>query len=274
MLLKNKSRIVALFPASLTVSLTVLLAATSIGISSAFASATITWTAGDAKGSSCASIQSDPDLNPGPGQQAWLFTLSQPSGDGPYELTTTFSPAWQTPDNAITGFFPVGGDGSVHFIVNSIEGAQLISASASGGQTGQSVLTIAHCEVHPALPLVVLKTAQTSLRRTYSVNAAQAGFTDSNWQVSGAVTIANNNAIPVTVTGLTDEISPDGIAITLNCPSAIAPLGTVSCQYGPISLLDGSVRTTTTTVTAAAPVPAGLPGKANIDFSQATITGE
>jgi hypothetical protein len=101
---------------------------------------TITWSGhnGTTSDGLCSDVSSDPSIT----GQNWLFILTSPDGVGPYTLTASFSPA-TTPDPAVvTGT----GTGSIHFTVNTAIGAQLLSASATGG-TSNSVLTVSHCTV-------------------------------------------------------------------------------------------------------------------------------
>jgi hypothetical protein len=111
--------------------------------SSSVTGITVNW---DGKGvndnGTCESFVSDPDLNPGPGQQGWLFILTSPASGATYQLTTSFTPSFQTPANPI-GPFTTGG--SIHFVVYTLAGATLNSASATGG-TANSNLTVSHCE--------------------------------------------------------------------------------------------------------------------------------
>ena len=124
-----------------------LLAALTFGAVMAFASGsdvgtTVNWDKnGTNADGSCKTFLDDSDLNPAPGQQGWLFILTQPASGATYQLTTSFTPSFQTPSNPIDPFTT---GGSIHFVVYTTAGATLNSASATGG-TANSNLTVSHC---------------------------------------------------------------------------------------------------------------------------------
>jgi len=121
-------------------------------------------------------------------------------------------------------------------------------------------------------PLTITKTANTSFTRTYAwtidktadntnllladgedftVNygvTANATPTDSNWAVSGNITIANPVGNPtVTVNSVTDNLSVDGAA-TVSCPASTIAAGTsLVCTYSK-SLGAATNQTNTATV--------------------------
>jgi hypothetical protein len=134
----------------------------SVGVSSADPiPATTTWTGNGAAGGVCNTVGLFDDLDPPAGQQGWLFILTKPWNTSlvpPSVLTASFDP---NGDGILTdaiivqadGFFPGGGEGSVHIVVYAPIGAKLISASATNG-TGDSApppfgsnLTVSHCEL-------------------------------------------------------------------------------------------------------------------------------
>ncbi|HQH74041.1 MAG TPA: hypothetical protein PK360_18345, partial [bacterium] len=82
-----------------------------------------------------------------------------------------------------------------------------------------------------------------------SVNGGK-GYLDSNWQVSGEITITNDSACDVLITGIVDVISPD-IPATVTCASALPFTlkagDSITCTYS-AALPDGSARTNTVTV--------------------------
>lgn len=97
------------------------------------------WTGNGTTNGFCNSTSSNPSIT----GQNWLFILTSP-GTGPWTLTATFDPA--TTPSPITANGAQQGNGSVHFTVNTAAGAQLKSASATGG-TDKSNLVVSHCEV-------------------------------------------------------------------------------------------------------------------------------
>jgi hypothetical protein len=114
---------------------------------------------------------------------------------------------------------------------------------------------------------------QTSLElsngQSFPVNydvVVNAGSTDSNWAVSGVITIQNPDpSIAAMVTGVADVVS-DGIVAALDCslPSVVQPGGTLQCNYS-TALPDGSNRTNTATVTTSGLVGGGS-GQASVTF--------
>ena len=68
----------------------------------------------------------------------------------------------------------------------------------------------------------------------YDVVVTQTGFDDSEWAVSGQVTIQNPSDVAVTVNSVTDLIQPGNIAVTVDCgtlPAVIAAGGNKVCTY-------------------------------------------
>jgi hypothetical protein len=105
----------------------------------------------------------------------------------------------------------------------------------------------------------------------YTVAVVKTGFTDSNWAVSGVITIQNNTPLVATITGVTDQISGAG-SPTPNCgvtfPHDLASSDTLTCSYT-ASLPDGANRTNTATVTTSGTV-AGGNGTAPVAFGNPT----
>jgi hypothetical protein len=283
---KKKVKIVALF---LTLVLLLSLAVSSVSAE------TIQWRGNGTTNGACNTVSVDSTVTQG--QQRWLFILTSPLPNGSYQLTTSFTPATQSPSNPIIG--EKKANGAVHFTVYTNEGATLVSAFATGGTTGRgaSVLTVSHCEVNPP-PLRVSKTAYTSLTRTYNWNIyksvtpasfdlfvgesgtsqytvaiTKTGYTDSNWAVNGSISIYNPSAFAATITGVTDSISGIG-AIAVSCPvsfpSSLASHATLTCTYS-TSLPNGDNRTNTATATTSGLVGGGS-GSAAVDFASAQIT--
>ena len=75
-------------------------------------------------------------------------------------------------------------------------------------------------------------------------------FVDSEWAVEGTITIGNPLGEAALIASVTDVITPGDIAVPVDCEEWSVPaLGSVTCTYGPVLLLDGSARTNTVTVT-------------------------
>jgi len=85
----------------------------------------------------------------------------------------------------------------------------------------------------------------------YSVAVDTAGYTDSDWNVSGTFTIENPAPMAATVTGVADVVSPD-VAGTVDCPvefpTTIESGATLECAYE-AALPDGDGRTNMATAT-------------------------
>jgi roadblock/LC7 domain-containing protein len=157
--------------------------------------------------------------------------------------------------------------------------------------------------------LGVVKTAATSFTRTYTWNivktADQSSLTlalnqsylvnytvsvgathaDSNYAVTGSITIHNPAPIDATINSVSDALSSTG-AITTSCPVSfpytLPAGGDLVCSYS-TPVADGSSQTNTATATlqnysyAAHGTPTahgttGFNGWANVDFSHANIT--
>jgi hypothetical protein len=82
-------------------------------------------------------------------QQTCQFILTGPDGPGTYMLTAQFADSGTKTDTVNQT-----GNGAVHFSVTTSAGDTLLSASATGGTTGQggSVLTVSDCTLTNAPP--------------------------------------------------------------------------------------------------------------------------
>lgn len=158
--------------------------------------------------------------------------------------------------------------------------------------------------------LEVTKTASTSFTRTYnwsidkwadvseltlstgqihtvnySVKVDVSGYTDSDWAVSGKISIKNPAPIKATINSVSDVVSPS-ISAAVNCgvtfPYTLNAESTLACTYS-ASLPDATSRTNTATATLQNytydyqknATPSGstdFSGTANVSFSSATMT--
>ena len=158
---------------------------------------------------------------------------------------------------------------------------------------------ISHISFCYDLELEVSKTAETSLTRTYEweitksvtpsswdlfdgdsgtsdyeVVVTKTGSTDSNWAVSGTITIDNPwVGVSATIDDVSDSISGFG-AVAVDCgvalPHVLGPGGTLECAYS-TPLPDGTSRVNTATVESSGDVSGGE-GTADVDFATATVT--
>jgi hypothetical protein len=92
------------------------------------------------------------DLNPGPGQEGFLFILTSPAG-----ASSTLTVETTAGDVVVQGVQQ--GGGSIHFVVILDAGVEIIDATATGG-TEQSNLNISHCELGP--PVTTTTTQPTT----------------------------------------------------------------------------------------------------------------
>jgi hypothetical protein len=146
---------------------------------------------------------------------------------------------------------------------------------------------ISHIELCYDYEVDVAKTAETTFTRTwhwditkgvspaawalftgdtgtsrYTVMVDRTGFTDSDWAVSGTITVANNTPYDATITGVSDAVSDllGPVAAAVDCgvtfPYALASGDELVCSYA-TPLSDGTDRVNTATVTTD---PAGIVG--------------
>jgi hypothetical protein len=116
---------------------------------------------------------------------------------------------------------------------------------------------------------LTLSTGQ-SIVVTYKVTV-DATYTDSDWAVSGTITILNPTDLDATIEKVTDVITPGDISPDLSCSVDWNPLPagySNICEYS-TSLPDGSTRLNTATVTTSGDV-AGGSGTADIVFDAPT----
>ena len=105
----------------------------------------------------------------------------------------------------------------------------------------------------------------------YTVAVTKTGYTDSDWAVSGTITIENNTPFDATITGVSDVVSPaiDGGAVCgVTFPYVLASGGTLECTYE-TDLPDGSSRTNTATVTTSG-IVGGNSADADVIFGDPT----
>ncbi len=158
--------------------------------------------------------------------------------------------------------------------------------------------------------LTVSKTAETSFTRTfnweiaksvapdswdlftgdtgtseYTVTVTKTGFTDSDWAVSGQISVHNPAPIAATLTGVTDEVSgvgPASVDCGVTFPYSLAAGGTLTCSYS-LDLPNADSRTNTATATlqnydydehgvGTASGTTDFTGSAAVTFASATVT--
>jgi hypothetical protein len=154
---------------------------------------------------------------------------------------------------------------------------------------------ISHIEFVYSYKLDVSKTAVTSYTRTYewdiektvdpevhdlfigesassiyTVSVTKTGYTDSDWMVSGNITIENNTPYDALINGVSDVIP--GSAVTLGCgvwlPTTLPAGQTLVCTYT-ADLQDNSDRINTATVRGTSVIKGGI-AEAAITFGEPT----
>jgi hypothetical protein len=121
---------------------------------------------------------------------------------------------------------------------------------------------------------------------TYTVSVTRTGYTDSDWNVEGTITVSNPSPIDATINSVSDVISGVGSA-TVNCAGVTFPYSlpageSLTCTYS-ASLPNADTRTNTATATLqnhsfdyqGTPTNAGttdFTGTASVDFSGASVT--
>lgn len=232
----------------------------------------VSWDGNGASGGYCNDFIDDPDMTPETGQQGWLFILTSPFDNSGSQLTTSFNPSYQTPSNPISGLHKGGGGGSYHFIVYTKADAQLVSASATNG-TDNSNLTVSHCEKGGgAQDLTVSKTATPSYTRTfgwtiekssdfdqiktagsatfnYAIQVTKDAGTDSDWAVSGTITVNNPNTFDVSGVDVTDVIDNGGTCTVTPASLDVAAGSDATADYACTFTANPGSGTNTVTAT-------------------------
>ena len=133
----------------------------------ALAVAVPVWVAGSAgalttvhvnEGSLDCTPSNQPDLNPGPGEEQFLFILTSPVGNPTLTVVTTAGT-----QTGITG--TQQGNGSIHFVVTVDQGVTITDAFVEG-QNDNSTLTISHCELGPPVTTTTTAPPTTTTKPT------------------------------------------------------------------------------------------------------------
>lgn len=245
------------------------------------------------------------DLAP-PGE-TWIELKVQPVEDGTYSdgtLTVTIDVRDTAAGNVVDWTSNIGLDAV--FVKGGPSGnlyqydppSEETSDTGLHPQVGPSgdYLGLSHLSFCYDIELQVSKTATTTFTRTYhwnidksvtpstwdlftgdtgtsayTVNVTKTGFTDSDWAVSGTISITNPGPGSATVTGVSDEISGVG-AVSVSCgvsfPHSLAAGATLNCTYSS-PLPNGSSRVNTATATTSGDIEGGS-GTANVTFGSPT----
>jgi len=159
---------------------------------------------------------------------------------------------------------------------------------------------LSHIEFCFDYNLDVSKTAETSVRNTYfwtiqksvspdtwnlfagdsgtseyTVEVTKGDVDETDWAVSGTITIENNTPLDATIESVTDLLSIDG-PVTVDCgvgfPYVLASGGSLECTYH-ANLSDALDQTNTATVLTSGSVDGGS-ATAAVDFGGATVVDE
>jgi hypothetical protein len=106
----------------------------------------VKWTNHGTTNGACDNVGPANDLNPGPGEEGWLFVLTSPFDANGSDLTFDFTPAALTSSPLAGEHKGNGSGGTYHYAVYTPAGAILNSASATNG-TENSNLNVSHCEL-------------------------------------------------------------------------------------------------------------------------------
>ncbi|MEO6039338.1 MAG: T9SS type A sorting domain-containing protein [Saprospiraceae bacterium] len=121
-------------------------------------------------------------------------------------------------------------------------------------------------------PLGPLTTGQT-YSYPFHWTASVSGFTDSDWKVTGVITVANSTLTPAVITSIADVLSCGGVSPTLSCgttfPYTLAAGATLTCNYT-ANLAAPCNGTNTVTVATSSPLVEGDVATANYHFGAPT----
>lgn len=207
----------------------------------------------------------------------WHFVITQIEDDAPASIHVI----WNNGNEADVALDKVSG-GTAHYETYLNPGALVTDATAwvPDDWSGQFNLSHVTCE-YMNEELTVSKTADTSYTRTHAWDIAKAvdptalylyipgqggakpstgtaawtvdvtymGYADSDWNVSGEITIENTGTLDAVITSVDDML--DGTAISVYCgvtfPYTLAVGGTLTCTYDEDGYVEGMNEVTVTT---------------------------
>jgi len=230
--------------------------------------------------SSLVNVGTNTYTNPADG---YVFTVTL-AADGAIGWSTTFNSVPVGMDAVAVK----GGNGFNAYIYDPLGGGESDANHDSGlfpptGLCGGNQCGLSHLMFCYDYSLVVSKTANPSFTRTwpwtlnkqvspaplnlfngdsgdvvYTVTATKGSPVDSNFAVSGTVTITNPAPFAATITAINDQLA--GNPVTLNCgvslPYALPSQQTLTCSYTQ-SVNDSNTRTNVVTVTTSGQVGGG-----------------
>ncbi len=187
--------------------------------------------------------------------------------------------------------------------VASEAGKIVNEVTASGVFAAATVTDTAICETN-VYALDVNKSVQTSMTRlynwtidkdvsdpgpiqlipgqtadvTYSVTVGfdkTLPYVDSEWMLQGTITVTNPSPMDATLESITDKLS-DGTIIPVSCDSlTVLAMDSLSCTYGPLSLISGEsvINTATATLKNNNGNTTDFSGSARVEFEEGYING-
>jgi hypothetical protein len=200
---------------------------------------------------------------------SWAGTLGPFSGDGgsiSYSRTFACGEDAGTHDNTAT-IDQTRKTASASVVVNCYELS--VTKDAKTTLTRTWAWTIEKSADQSSLTLALGQTFIVN----YTVTVPAPTSSDSDWAVTGTITITNPAPMDATLISVTDLVSPD-IAADVTCPSLTVPAnGSLTCTYS-ADLPDASARTNSATAILQNS-PSGttdFSGTANVSFETATVT--
>jgi hypothetical protein len=173
--------------------------------------------------------------------------------DGIYEYTVTNTATLTGPNTDLS-------DDAVVTVTCSLQDPLRVSKTASGSYD-RTVTWELEKSVNPTTLSGLAGESAGSV--TWTVEATKTVVED-NYQVSGIITIANDNAIPVDFS-VSDALS-DGTQASVDCPTTVPANDSVDCSYT-ASPSDGSATQNTVTVTSSTDGVLGDTAVAAVSFS-------
>src|SRR3954468_11432544 len=181
------------------------------------------WTGNGTNNGVCSTFQSDTDLNPGPGQQAWLFILNQVDPNTGWSLSATFNPG-----GTVAGTIIKTENSNIHFQVLSQDNAVLTAAVASNDDNDATSgnLVVSHCE-HGASVTTTTTVAPT----TTTVAPTTTTVAPTTTTVAPTTTTVAPTTTTVAPTTTTSLVSPTSVTNATTTTTA----GLVPSTPGPTS---------------------------------------
>ena len=224
----------------------------------------VTWTGNGTDGGYCSSFQSDEKMSPGPGQQGWLFILTNTDGNPTPLLSATFD------DSTVITDHPADyhNGGEYKFVVYTATGAKLLSAIATDlTVTGHAVLTVSHCEADSSVTTTEAPTttedATSTTEKATTTTEAPTSTTEKATTTTEAPTSTTEKATTTTegatsttegatstTEGATSTTSGGTTTLVPNSPTSVSADSIVK---SPSSVGAAAVENSSTTTPGAAP---------------------